>query len=326
MYVNSWYGRADATAVKSLMASLQKRGVMYLHTRPCVAASPAALGTVASEAPDAHVQDLGAHPGMAGYHTIDECSRMVPEAFAQYQRLKQLDGDGITLAALAGGPAQAALWRDAADVLSTAAYPMYGPEPAAGYRHRVVAEGAIAARQAVKSARPFMTVLPVSALGALGRGPTLQEMRSHAYMAIVEGARGLWWWGLGDNALKAVCAGWCAEKTTQMTNLDSLVNEIAALEPALVADDAPAALMSNSDPAAIRTKVKVVDGTGYVFAYNGTSAPVTAAFRWSTAPVRVTVHAENRAIAVSGGGFSDTFQPYEAHAYVISSPRMTERN
>jgi hypothetical protein len=145
-------------------------------------------------------------------------------------------------------------------------------------------------------------------------------------MAIVEGARGLWWWSLGDNALKAVCAGWCAEKRTQMTNLDSLVNEIAALEPALVADDAPAALMSNSDPAAIRTKVKVVDGTGYVFAYNGTSAPVTAAFRWSTAPVRVMVHAENRAIAVSGSGFSDTFQPYEAHAYVISSPRMTERN
>ncbi len=326
MYVNSWYGRADATAVKSLMASLLKRGVMYLHTRPCVAASPAALGTAASDAPDAHVQDLGAHPGTAGYHTIDECSRAVPEAFAHYQRLKQLDGDGITLAAVAGGHAQAALWRDAADVLSTAAYPMYGPEPAAGYRHRVVAEGAIAARQAVKNARPFMTVLPVSALGALGRGPTLQEMRSHAYMAIVEGARGLWWWGLGDNALKAVCAGWCAEKRTQMTNLDSLVNEIAALEPALVADDAPAALMSNSDPAAIRTKVKVVDGTGYMFAYNGTSAPVTAAFRWSTAPVRVMVHAENRAIAASGGGFSDTFQPYEAHAYVISSPRMAERN
>lgn len=326
MYVNSWSRRADATAVKSLMASLQKRGVMYLHTRPCVAVSPAGGGSVASNAPDAHLQDVGAHPGAGGYHMIDECSRVVPEAFAQYQRLKQLDGDGITLAALAGGPAQAARWREAADVLSTAAYPMYGPEPAAGYRHRVVAEAAIAARQAVKNARPFMTVLPLSALGALGRAPTLQEMRSHAYMAIVEGARGLWWSSLGDNGLKAVCAGWCAEKRTQMTNLDSLVNEIAALEPALVADDAPTALMSNSDPAAIRTKVKVVDGTGYVFAYNGTSAPVTAAFRWSTAPVRVMVHAENRAIAASGGGFSDTFQPYEAHAYVISSPRMTERN
>lgn len=326
MYLNSWYGRVDATAVKSLMASLQKRGVMYLHTGPCVAASPAALGNVPIDTSDAYVQDIGAHPGSAGYYTIDECSRFVPEAFAQYQRLKQLDRDGITLAALAGGPAEVALWREAGDVLSTVAYPMYGAEPAGGYRHRVVAEGAIAARQAVKNARPFMTVLPVSAPGALGRGPTLQEMRAHAYMAIVEGARGLWWWGLGDNALKAVCAGWCAEKTTHMINLESVVNEIAALEPALVADDAPGALTSNSEAAAIRTKVKVVDGTGYLFAYNGTSEPVRAAFGWSTAPARVIVHAENRAIAASGGGFSDTFEPYEAHVYVISSPRMTERN
>jgi hypothetical protein len=40
----------------------------------------------------------------------------------------------------------------------------------------------------------------------------------------------------------------------------------------------------------------------------------------------VMVHAENRALAAAGGGFSDTFQPYEAHVYVVSSARMTERN
>lgn len=306
MYLNSWYGRADAAAVKSLMASLQKRGVMYLHTSPCVAAAPAAL-----DIPDARTLDVGAHPARAGYHTIDECARAVPDAFAQYQRLKQLDGDGITLAALAGGPAQVALWREAADVLGTAAYPIYGPEPAAGYRHVAVAEAAIAAREAVKHARPFMAVLPAGALGTLGRAPTLREMRSHAYMAIVEGARGLWWSGL--------------DSATTLT-LQSVVNELAAIEPALVAGDTPGALTSNSEPAAIRTKVTVVDGTGYLFAYNGTSAPVTAAFGWSTAAARVLVHAESRAIAVSAGGFSDTFGPYEAHVYVISTPRMTERN
>jgi hypothetical protein len=326
MYLNSWYARADATAVKSLMASLQKRGVMYLQTAPCVAASPATPGNFPSATTSNAYVHIAAHPAGAGHHTIDECSRVVPEAFAQYQRLKQLDRDGITLAALAGGPAEAALWREAADVLSTGTYPMYGPEPTGGYRHVVVAEAATAARQAVRNARPFMTVLPVSALGAFGRAPTVHEMRSHAYMAIVEGARGLWWWGLGDNALKAVCAGWCAEKATHMANLQSVVNEIASLERALVAEDAPGALTSNSDPAAIRTKVKVVDGTGYLFAYNGTSAPVTAAFSWSMAPARVTVHAENRTINAADGGFSDTFQPYEAHVYVIRSPRMTERN
>lgn len=305
MYLNSSYGRADATAVKSLMASLQSHGVMYLHTGPCVGATPAAL--VMS---DARVDALAAHPARAGYHLIGECSRVVPDAFAQYQRLKRFDGDGIALAALAGGPAQVALWREAADALGISAYPMYGPEPAAGYRHVAVAEAAIVARQAVKNARPFMTVLPASSLGALGRVPTLHEMRSHAYMAIVEGARGLWWSRLGDTP----------------TSLPSVVNELAALETVLVSDDMPGALTSNSEPATIRTKVKVVDGTGYLFAYNATSAPVTAVFGWSTPAARVIVHAENRALAVSAGRFSDTFEPYEAHVYVISSPWMTKGN
>jgi hypothetical protein len=303
MYLDAWDGRAAATAVRSLMTSLQQRGVMYLHTGPCAAGQP-------RDSVQAQRQSIGAHPARAGYHTIDQCTQAAPEAFAQYQRLKQLDGDGITLAALAGGPAQLAPWREAADVLGAVAYPMYGPEPAGGYRHGAVAEATRAARHAVKSARPFMTVLPVSPLGAFGRAPTLQEMRSHAYMAIVEGARGLWWSGLGDDSAP----------------LQSVVNEIAALEPALVADDAPGALASNSAPAAIRTKVKVVDGTGYLFAYNGTNEPVTAFFGWSTAVARVMVHAEKRAVAAGGGGFSDTFQPYEAHVYVVSSARMTERN
>ena len=47
-------------------------------------------------------------------------------------------------------------------------------------------------------------------------------MRNHAWMAIVEGARGLWWWSLGDNALLAVCAGWCAQKTGYMNNLKAV--------------------------------------------------------------------------------------------------------
>jgi hypothetical protein len=305
MYLNSSYARADATAVNSLMTSLQKRGVLYLHTGGCVGATPAAL-----DASHARLHDIAPHPARAGYYTVDDCANPAPHAFAHYQRLKQLDGDGIALAALAGGPAQLALWREAADVLATAVYPMYGPEPAAGYRHAAVADAAVAARQAVKSARPFMTVLPAGALDAAGRTPTLREMRSHAYMAIVEGARGLWWSALGEQA----------------TILPSVVNELAALEPVLVADDMPAALTSNSEAAAIRTKAKVVDSTGYLLAYNATSAPVTATFGWSPAAARAIVHAEDRAIAISAGRFSDTFEPYEAHVYVISSRRMPEGN
>jgi hypothetical protein len=143
-------------------------------------------------------------------------------------------------------------------------------------------------------------------------------MRNHAYMAIVEGARGLWWWSLGDNALKAVCSGWCAEKTTHMNNLKTLVNEIAALEPALLADDAHGALTGNSNTN-IKTKVKVVGGKGYVFAYNATNSSQTTTFTWRSATGSVAVHSENNRSLGGGAGFSDSFAPFAARVYVIAN-------
>jgi hypothetical protein len=140
-----------------------------------------------------------------------------------------------------------------------------------------------------------------------------------AYMAIVEGARGLWWWSLGTNALQDVCSGWCAQKTAYMNNLTSVVNEIAALEPALLSDDAPNVLTGNSNSGAIRTKVKIVANTGYVFAYNYTGSPQSATFTLSTLPSSITVNAEGRTIAPAGAAFTDTFGPYQAHVYVLGN-------
>ena len=98
------------------------------------------------------------------------------------------------------------------------------------------------------------------------------------------------------------------------------VNEIAALEPALLADDAPGALRGNSNPTAIRTKVKLVNGRGYVFAYNTTNTRTAATFTWATAPGLVTVDSENRTLVATGTAFTDSFGPDEAHVYVLAPP------
>jgi hypothetical protein len=259
---------------------------------------------------DNYVQTMGTQPGSAGYYTADECvSSLQPDTFTQYQRLKKLDVDSMTFAALLASPPDVFLWRDSADIISTDPYPMYGAEPAGGYPMSRVADWTVAARDAVKNARPYMTVLQFFKFTSQGRWPTRQELRNHAWMAIVEGAKGLWWWSLGDNALLAVCSGWCAEKTQHMDDLKALVNEIATLEPVLLADDAATALTSNSNATAIKTKAKVVNGKGYLFAYNYTNATQTATFGWNTAPGTVTVNAENRTITASGSSFSDSFAP-----------------
>jgi hypothetical protein len=317
-YLNYWFGEAPVDAMRALMSNLQRHGVMYLQTGNCFdkfAAGP----QFNINGSDAYVRDLGTHPGSAGYYTIDECvSSLIPGAFTQYDRLRRLDPDSITFSTNFGNP-DLPLWRDAADIVSTDPYPLFNSEPAGGYTHGQVGQWTARTREAVKDARPFMTVLQFFKFTSQGRWPNLQEMRNHAWMAIVEGARGLWWWSLGDNALKNVCSGWCAEKTTHMNNLKAVINEIADLEDVLLADDAPGALSGNSNTGAIRTRVKLHNGRGYVFAYNTTNTTASATFTWNTTPGTVTVNAENRTRPVSDRAFTDSFGPYQAHVYVLGT-------
>ena len=328
LYLNYQFGLAPEAAMNALMTNLQKRGVMYLQTGNCFQNTPA-KPTFQINASDDYVRTIGTHPGSAGYYTFDECGAgMIPGVFAQYGRLKGLDADSMTFGALLAWPQDVFLWSDSGDVLSTDPYPLYGAEPSGGYPHQQVAEWTTVNRLAVMNARPFMTVLQFFKFTSMGRWPTLAEMRSHAYMAIVEGARGLMWWSLGANALRDVCSGWCLEKTAYMGNLKAVVGELADLEPALLADDTPASLVANSQPAAIRTKVTRVAGKGYVFAYNTSNAPVIATFTWHRTPLTVTVNAEGvnaqgRTLSLSGSQFTDRFEAHEAHVYVIEEPSLT---
>src|SRR5262249_14531437 len=146
-----------------------------------------------------------------------------------------------------------------------------------------------------------------------GRWPTRAEMRNHAYMAIVEGAHGLWWWSVGGGALADVCPAWCPARQGHLDDLKAVVSEIADLEPVLLADDTPGALSINTDTVNIQTKVKVVGGKGYLFAYNYSGTNVTPTFTWNTAPGSITVNNEGRTLAASGNSFTDTFGPYQAH-------------
>jgi len=318
-YLNYWYGEAPASAMKAMMDNLAKHDVMYLQTGNCFDKFPAGQQFLINSS-DAYVRDIGAHPNSGGYYTVDECiSTLIPGAFAQYDRLRRLDPDSLTFMTNFARP-DLMLWRDSADILSTDPYPLYHIEPSGGYDHSEVGDWTARTRDAVKDARPVMTVLQFFKFTDQGRFPTLPEMRNHAWMAVVEGARGLFWWNLGVNGLREVCAGWCAQKTGYMNNLKTVINEVAALEPVLLADDAPGALTGNSNPSAIRTKVKIVNGRGYVFAYNTKNVAASATFTWNTAPGGVTVNAENRTLlSASGNTFTDSFGPYQAHVYVLGN-------
>jgi hypothetical protein len=67
----------------------------------------------------------------------------------------------------------------------------------------------------------------------------------------------------------------------------------------------------------VRTLTKVVDGVGYVFAYNYTNAPQPVTFTWQTAPTSVRESQTGQTFTPSGASWSDTFGPYQARIYVI---------
>src|SRR5438034_1080155 len=307
MYLNYWYGETPTDSIKALMTNLQSHGVTYLQTGNCFDKFAAGTNFLINNS-DSYVQDLATHPGTAGFYTIDECiPSLIPGAFTQYDRLRRLAPSTITFMANFGD-GNLSLWRDATDIAATDPCPMFGAEPAGGYNHKQVADWTANARAVVKDARPIMTVLQFFQFTSLGRWPTLSEMRSHAYMAIVEGAQGLWWWSLGDNALRIVCNNtWCPERTGYMNNLKSVVNEIAALEPVLLADDSTGSLTGTSNTATISLAASRGAGAGYTYSLTVGSTTTTTVpgtgptYSWDTKTVPNGDHTLTAAVTDSAG-------------------------
>ena len=68
----------------------------------------------------------------------------------------------------------------------------------------------------------------------------------------------------------------------------------------------------------IRTRVTVVDGVGFVIAYNyGNTAVKNVSFTWQSVPASVDAFGEHRTITPLGATFTDDFGPYEAPVYIV---------
>jgi hypothetical protein len=96
--------------------------------------------------------------------------------------------------------------------------------------------------------------------------------------------------------------------------------EIAALQ---AGDTSKSPLLPGA--ANVRTRTKIVNGVGYVFAYNYTNLPQPVTFTWQSAPTSVKESKTGQSFAVSGASWQDTFGPYEARIYVIDgAPTFTD--
>src|SRR5262249_3568144 len=127
-------------------------------------------------------------------------------------------------------------------------------------------------RQAVQDARPVWMVLQFFPLTGAGGWPNEDELRAMSWMAIVDGARGLFYWSFGTRGL-----AWVKDRAERERHWQALVRvtrEIKMLEPVLLAPDA-SIVSAESSGGAVRTLGKrMPDGARYLFAYNSRNTPV----------------------------------------------------
>ena len=133
---------------------------------------------------------------VAGYYTCDECmSESQPRAFHQYGLIKEHDRASIAFA-VENNSDELRSWRDSVDVLGVNPYVL-------GTRHAESYVGDLTrnAIGAVHGARPVWTVIQYFRLNELSHFPTEQELHDMSWMAITEGARGLFYWSYGVRGL-----------------------------------------------------------------------------------------------------------------------------
>jgi hypothetical protein len=251
---------------------------------------------------------------VVGYYTCDECaSERQPEIFHQYGLIKENDPASITFA-VENYPGEFQFWRDTVDVLGVDPYPLGSrfPESVVGdWTKNVVA--------AVHGARPVWTVIQFFWLNWLSHFPTEQELHDMSWMAITEGASGVFYWSYGRRGLD-----WGKEgPVVRQQRYDELVNVtrgISALEPVLLAPDSPV-LSANSASGIVITKEKdLKDGSRYLISYNHSGDSVEARFTLRRPAHAVSAYGENRSPTLDQGGarFTDTYAPFQAHVYKIN--------
>jgi hypothetical protein len=311
-------GRADV--IYPYTEAMQPLGIFYLATvNALFTGSPGYPRQAIGQHLDAdaliaqYCKALAGDSRVVGYYTCDECaSEAVPRTFYQYGLIKQNDPAGVTFAT-ENYPDEFQLWRDTVDVLGVDPY-VFGTH----HRESYVGDMTRAAVTAVHDARPVWTVIQFFRLSPLSHFPTEQELHDMSWMAITEGARGVFYWSYGLRGLD-----WGSpDPVLRRRRYDEVVNVtqgISALEPVLLAPDSPV-LAANSAAGTVITKEKeIAGGSRYLISYNHSGAIVEASFTLDRSAHALAVYGENRSIVLDRGGskFKDTYAPFQAHVYKI---------
>lgn len=160
----------------------------------------------------------GRQPALLGWKLLDEpeshpeVAGELPEA---YRRLRQTDKTRPFVVTVSD-PAEAADWAHFCDILEVSVLPL--PDQPL----KVVAERVAAARQVLQPWQGLFALLQAGWSPAPGNQPTPQQARAMAYLALLNGATGIFWYALYD-------PGWNLAETPLWGQFKTVNEEIAKL-------------------------------------------------------------------------------------------------
>jgi hypothetical protein len=332
------------------------------------------LGSVANLPPQGQASDnrqlltrivnaFKPHPGLGAWKGIDEPRNpfrgdwIHPDGLVRaHRRMKALDPDHpvVIIQAPRNTAAELASYRPAYDITGADIFPVAYPpaQHSDSPNTDISVVGDMTAKMHESSVgKPVWMTLQIAWTGTVRskthphtvpRFPTFEQERFMAYQAIVNGARGLMFFG---GHLTQVCspedaqAGW--NWTFWQQTLRPLVAELASpeLQPALLSTNARTLTVKTHTSGATDVEVVTRRGAGnfYVIAVKRGGTPVTVDFtglpaRRDGTPIKrgevLFEYVQDpppppwrpnkqvcRPITVTNGGFQDSFAPHDAHVY-----------
>lgn len=270
------------------------------------------------------------HPGLAYWKANDEPDwGKVPVARVQrfYDIVHELDPrHPVWLTQAPRGTIESMKRYDpACDIAAIDIYPVgYPPGMHSHLPNKqlsVVGDYAAWLRQITGGRKPFWMVLQIAWSGVVKPGktlrfPTFPQERYMTYQSIINGARGLAYFG-GDLAVALNARdrelGW--NWTFYDRVLRPVLDELQTIKPALLAPDSPAKVQVEGAPD-VEVLAREAGGFLYVMAAKREGATVEA--RFSGLPVSgagEVLFEDPRRVQVENGAFRDWFGPNEVHVY-----------
>jgi hypothetical protein len=321
MLINYFITNAPISSINAYTQALQEHGIFFLPTvnnfyeddRWYPKGAVKSLGSSTQDDLIArYTNALAKERAIVGYYVQDEPTvDKVARTFHQYQVIKANDPAGFNLIVL-DRPHDVQFWKDAVDVVGVDPYPLWLPVD--NYIGEV-GDWTKTAVKEVHGSRPVWTIIQFFQADAMSSWPTEQQLHDMTWMAIAEGASGVFYWSHGMRGL-----GWVRNPAKHAALWDSLVRvtkEIKDLEPVLLSPDVQVLGAKPSEDIVTREKTGA-DGARYVIAYNQSNAATPARFVLQSPAQSVTVRRGMVRVEMKNATtFDDQFAAYEAKVYEI---------